>query len=142
MSTKEIEGWVTVLSAIVISWWLWSKTAAAGLPESASGAAWEVLWTIGYVIAFNIAAMIVGVIVVSIAQREEVKDERADERDRLIGGKSHAVAYFVLSIGVLGVLIWQAIGLADNLTPYALFAVSMLAGVASAIAKLVLYRVS
>jgi uncharacterized membrane protein YbjE (DUF340 family) len=142
MSTKEIEAVVTVLSAIVIGVWVWMGVAAKGFAPTASAAAWEMLWAIGYVIAFNIVAMIVGVIVVSIAQREEVKDQRADERDKLINGKSMAVAYFLLAIGVLGVLIWQAVGIDGNLIPYVLFAISMVAGVGSAIAKFTLYRVS
>ena len=142
MSTKQIEAVVMVLGAIVITGWVALKVSGAGFAATASGAAWEMLWAIGYVIAFNIVAMIVGVIAVSIARREEVKDERADERDKLIHGRSMTVAYLVLSVGVLLVLIWQALGLAANLVPYALFGISMLAGVGQAIAKLVLYRVS
>lgn len=141
MSTKQIEAVVMIISAVVISIWVWMK-ASASLPDTMSGAAWEMLWAIGYVIAFNIVAMIVGVIVASIAQGEEVKDERADERDKAIQARSMTVAYLVLSIGVLLVLIWQALGLAPNLVPYALFGISMLAGVGQAVSRLVLYRVS
>jgi predicted membrane protein len=142
MSTKQIEAVVMVLSAIVIAAWVMMDVQGTGLAPNAAAAASDMLWAIGAVIVFNIVAMIVGVILVSIAQREEVKDERADERDQLINGKSNSVAYLLLSLGVLAVLIGQALGVADNLVPYLLFGVSLLAGVGSAIAKLVLYRVS
>jgi hypothetical protein len=142
MSMKEISAVVMVLSAIVISAWVGSDLLANGPAAEMSAAAWEMLWAIGYVIVFNIVATIVGVIVVSIAQRQEVKDEATDERDKLINGKGMAVGYFVMSVGVLGVLVWQALGLAPNWAPYALFGVSMLAGGLYAAVQFVLYRVS
>lgn len=142
MTTKEISAWVMVLSAVVISGWVAWDASANGVAPSLSAAAWKMLWAIGYSIGFNIVAVIVGVIAVSIVQREEVKDERADERDKLINGKAMRNAYFVLSIGVLLVLIWQAFGLQAELGPYALFGISMLAGVTLAVSQIVYYRVS
>ena len=100
------------------------------------------LWAIGYSILFNIVVVIVGVIAVSIVQREAVKDERADERDRLIDGRANTLGYIGLSIGVLVVLILLANGLAGNLVPYWLFGIAMLAGASSSLAKLVLYRLA
>ncbi len=142
MSMKEISAVVMVLSAIVISAWVGNDLLSNGPAGEMSAAAWEMLWAIGYVIVFNIIATIVGVIVVSIAQRQEVKDEATDERDRLINGKGMSAGYFVMSVGVLGVLVWQALGLAPNWVPYALFGVSMLAGGLFAAVQLVLYRMS
>ena len=142
MSVKEISAAASVLGAVVISLWVWWDAANAGVPAEMSGVAWKMLWAIGYVIVFNIIAVIIGTILVSIAQREEVKDERADERDRLIGGRAMTAGYMVMSIGVLGVLIWTATGLAPNLVPYALFGVSMLAGAAHGVFQLVFYRLS
>ena len=142
MSTKEISAAVIVLGAIVFSVWVGSDLLAKGAPAEMSAAAWSMLWAIGYVIVFNIVAVIVGTIVVSIAQREEVKDERADERDKAINGKAMGTAYFVLSIGVLGVLILMATGMQATLVPHALFGISMLAGAAYAVSQLVLYRLS
>ena len=81
-------------------------------------------------------------IAVSIVQREEVKDERADESYRLINGNAMSNSYLVLSIGVLLVLIWQALGLEAVLGPYVLFGISMLAGVTFAVSQIVYYRVS
>jgi hypothetical protein len=142
MSMKELSALVMVLSAIVISWWIGSDLMTNGPAADMPAAAWEMLWAIGYVIVFNIIASIIGAIVLSIAAREEIKDEAADERDRAINGKAMTVGYFIMSVGVLGVLFWQAFGLAPNMVPYALFGVSMLAGAAYAAVQLVLYRVS
>lgn len=142
MSHKEISAWVMVISAFVISGWLAWDVATNGAPATAAEAATDAVWAIGYSIVFNIIAVIIGVIVVSIARREEVRDERADERDKLIEARSMTNAYFVLSISVAGVLVWQALGLEANFAPYALFAAAMLAGVAFALSQIILYRVS
>ena len=142
MTTKEISAWVMVISAIAVSAWIAWDATTNGVAPSLSAAAWKMLWAIGWSIGLNIVAVIIGVIAVSIVQREEVKDERADERDKLINGKAMRNAYFVLSVGVLLVLIWQALGLEAELGPYALFGISMLAGVAFAASQIVYYRIS
>ena len=142
MTTKEISAWVMVISAIAVSAWIAWDATTNGVAPSLSAAAWKMLWAIGWSIGLNIIAVIVGVIAVSIVQREEVKDERADEREKLINGKAMRNAYFVLSVGVLLVLIWQAFGLEAELGPYALFGISMLAGVAFAASQIVYYRIS
>jgi DNA-binding transcriptional ArsR family regulator len=59
-----------------------------------------------------------------------------------LNGKAMGTAYFVLSVGVLGLLIWQALGLDANLVPYLLFAISMLAGLCYAASHIMFYRVS
>ena len=131
-----------VLSAIVISAWVWWDATRGGLPADVSGAAWKMVWAVGYAIVFNIAATIVGHIVFAVATGgRELPDEKADERDRLINGKAMTAAYFVLSIGVLGVVIWQALGLPAELGPYALYGISMLAGVGYAASQIVYYRI-
>jgi len=140
MTMKEISAAVMVLSAIVFSVWVASDLLTKGAPAEVSQAAWNMLWAIGWVIVFNIVAVIIGVIVVSIAQREEVKDERADERDKVINSRAMSTGYFVLSIGIVGVLLLMATGMQANLVPYVLFGISMLAGVAFAVSQLVLYR--
>lgn len=141
MTSKELSAWVMALSAVVISGWV-AWEASRGLPASVSEAAWKVLWAIGASIVLNIIAVIIGTIAVSIARREEMKDERADERDRAINDRSMRNAYFVLSIGLLGVLFWQAFGLDAVLAPYALFGISMLAGLSFAVSQIVYYRIS
>lgn len=141
MTVKEIQSWVMVLGAIVISGWVAWDAVNGGVPASLSEAAWKMLWAVGYVIVFNIFAVIVGVILVSIVRREEVRDEATDERDRLVSSKAMRNGYFVLSIGVVGVLVWQALGLPAELGPYALYGVSMLAGGVFAASQIVYYRI-
>ena len=140
MTHKEINAWVMVLGALVISAWVAVDAISGGVPPSLPEAAWKMVWAIGYVIGFNIVAVIAGVIVVSIVQREAVKDERADERDRLVASNAMRNGYFVLSVGVAGVLVLQALGLPAELGPYALFGISMLAGGVFAASQIVYYR--
>lgn len=143
MTQKELEAWVMVLSAVVISWWLWQDATAGGLPADVPGAAWKVIWAIGYTIVFNIVAIIVGNIVFAIVTGgKTIPDEKTDERDRLINSKAMRNGYFVMSVGVLGVLVWQGLGLAPVFGPYALFGICMLAGAIYAGSQLVYYRIS
>jgi hypothetical protein len=142
MTQKELEAWVMVLSAVVVSGWVAWDMVNGGVPAELSAAAWKMVWAIGYVIGFNIVAVIVGVIVVSIVSREVVRDERADERDQLVISRAMRNGYFVLSIGVGGVMIWQALGLPAELGPYALFGISMLAGGTFAASQIVYYRIN
>ena len=143
MTQRELEAWVMVLGAIVISGWVWWDSSRNGVPGDLSGAAWKMVWAVGYTIVFNIIAMIVGNILFAIVTGgRELADEKADERDRLINSKAMRNGYFVMSIGVLGVLIWQGLGLPPTLGPYALFGICMLAGAIYAASQLVYYRIN
>lgn len=143
MTQKELEAWVMVLSAVVISGWIYWDAMRGGVPADVAAAAWKMVWAIGYVIVFNIAAVIVGHIVFAIVTGgKQITDEKTDERDRLINGKAMRNGYFVLSIGVFGVLIWQGLGLPPELGPYALFGISMLAGGIFAASQVLYYRIS
>ena len=140
MSQKELNAWVMVVSAILVSGWVAVEAMGSGLAATAQAAAWKMLWAIGYTIAFNIVAVIVGTIVVSIVRREEVRDERADERDVLVSGMAMRNGYFVLSVGVGLTLVAWAVGLDVVTIPYVLFGISMLAGGIFAASQIVYYR--
>jgi hypothetical protein len=141
MTQKELEAWVMVLSAIVISGWVAWDATRGGVPAAPSAAAWKMVWAIGYSILLNIIAVIVGHIVFAIfTGGREIPDEKTDERDRLISSKAMRNGYFVLSIGVGGVIVWQALGLPAELVPYALFGISMLAGGSYAASQVFYYR--
>lgn len=143
MTQKELEAWVMVLSTIVISGWVAWDASRGGVPAELSGAAWKMVWAVGYSILFNIVAVIAGHILFAIfTGGRNISDDKTDERDRLINGKAMRNAYFVLSIGVLGVLIWQGLGLPAELGPYALFGISMLAGATYAVSQIVYYRIN
>src|SRR5690606_5455028 len=58
----------------------------------------------------------------------------------LVASKAMRNGYFVLSVGVAAVLLWQALGLPAELGPYALFGISMLAGGIFAASQVVYYR--
>ena len=142
MTQKELEAGVMVLSAIVISGWVWWDTASNGVPAELSAAAWKMVWAVGYSIMFNVIAAIVGHIGYAVLNGgDNISDEKIDERDRLVASRSMRNGYFVLSIGVLGVLIWHGMGLPAEFGPYALFGISMLAGGTFALSQLVYYRI-
>jgi len=142
MTQKELEAWVMVLSAIVISGWVYWDATHGGPPADVSAAAWKMVWAVGYSILFNIVAVIAGHILFAIVTGgREITDEKTDERDRLINGKAMRNGYFVLSLGVLGVLIWQGLGLPAELGPYALFGICMLAGGIYAASQILYYRI-
>jgi hypothetical protein len=143
MTQKELEAGVMVLSTVVISGWVWWDATRGGVPGELSAAAWQMVWAVGYSIVFNIIAVIVGHIAFAIVTGgKEISDEKTDERDRLIDSKAMRNGYFVLSVGVLGVLIWQGLGLPAVLGPYALFGISMLAGSTYALSQLIYYRIN
>ena len=141
MTFKELNAGIMVASAVAVSAWVAFRALSEGVAETVPGAAAEMLWAVGYMVAINIVAVILSAIVGAILQRQELQDERADERDRAVYTRSMAHAYFIVSIGILGVLVALAAGLDAVLAPYALFAISALAGTFFAAAQLVYYRV-
>lgn len=141
MTYKEWNAAVMVASALAISGWVVYGIADGGFAADPIEAARRMLWAVGYVIAFNVVAMILISIAVGIAQREALADEAEDERDRAVNARAMRNGYMTLSIGVLLVLIAQAVGIDAALVPYALFGVSMLAGGIFAASQLVYYRI-
>jgi predicted membrane protein len=143
MTFKELTAAVQLISVAVVIWWVWSQVG--GNPEvttSVPAAATMLLWAIGISVVFNIAAMILGAILVSIAQRAQMKDERADERDRSVNDRSMRNGYLVMSVGALVALLVLAFGNVPPVTAaYALFAAAMLGGAADALSRLVYYRI-
>jgi len=140
MTYKELNAAVMILSGAGIAAWVAFQAATAPAPDLES-VAWRLLYAIGLNIIINIALMIVATILVSIAQRSELKDERADERDRSISDRSLRNGYFAVSIGGLAVIITLAMGQGPIVAAYALFAVLMLGGLIDPVSRLVYYRV-
>lgn len=140
MTYKEMHAGIMVLSAVLVAGWV-AYDFVGGAAATVTEAAANMLWAIGYVIAFNIVGAIVAVIIFSIVRREPLTDEAADERDQLVVSKAMRNGYFVLSVGVLVVLVAQALGLDPALGPYGLFAISILAGGIFAASQLVYYRI-
>ena len=140
MTYKELTALVMILSGVGIATWVAWQAMTAPAPDVVS-VAWRLLYAIGFTILINIALMIIATIVVSIAQRQELMDERADERDRAINDRSMRNSYFALSFGGLGVIVALALGQDPVFTAYALFAVLMIGGLVDPVSRLVYYRI-
>ena len=142
MSFKEWTAVVQLAGVVVITIWLANDLTSGGMGElTVAAVAMRLLWAIGAIIVFNIIALIVVAILVSIARREEFKDEKDDERDRLITAKSSRNAYAVVSVSAACGLVALAFGVDPVIGAYALFGAPMLGGTADAVSRLVYYRI-
>ena len=142
MSFKELTAIIEIAGSAAITAWLLYESANNPLPAGDLQAlAMRLLIAIGLVIVFNIIVTIVGTIIVSIIQREELKDEKADERDQLVAMRGGRNGYVVTSIFAVGALLWLAFGADYAVAAYALFAAPMLGGVTDAVSRLVYYRI-
>ena len=143
MSFKELTAWVQIIGAVVIGGWLINDAFNGGITSAMplSAIAMKLLWAIGAVIVFNIVGIIIAAILVSIAQGAEIKDEKADERDRSISTRSERNGYVVTSIAAALTLGAVAFGAEPMTAVVALFVAPMVGGVVSAGSQLVYYRV-
>lgn len=141
MAFKEWTALVQIAGVILIGGWVVLDALAGGAAQPLAAVAMKLVLTIGAVILFNIVAIIVVTILVSIAQRAELKDERADERDRLVATLSSRNGYIVTSIAAALALVAVAFGADPVLAIYALFAAPMLGGATDAVSQLVYYRI-
>jgi hypothetical protein len=143
MTFKEVTAAVQLLSVLVVAAWVWSQVG--GNPEvtaSMAAAATMLVWAIAISIVFNIVAIIVFAIVGSIIQGREMKDEAADERDRVVIDRSSRNGYIVMSIAAaLALLLLAFANVAPVFAVYALFVAAMLGGAADAASRLVYYRI-
>ena len=140
MTYKDLNAGVMILCGAGVAAWVVWQAVTAPAPDLES-VAWRLLYAIGLNILINIVLMILATIVVSVARREELKDERADERDRAITDKSLRNSYFAVSIGGLAVIIALAMGQGPIVAAYLLFAGLMIGGLIDPISRLVYYRI-
>lgn len=140
MSFKEWEAVVNIIAAIVIGAWVIFEALINPAPTVAA-AAIRLLWAILFGVLFTIAAMITMSILVSMARREEFKDEKADERDKLVGLRAMRNGYVVASIAGVASLFYLAFGSNAAEAAYALFFGLMLAGVVDSASRLLYYRI-
>ena len=143
MSFKELTAWVQIIGAVVIGGWLVNDAINGGFASTVplSAVAMKLLWAIGAVIVFNIVGIIIATILVSIAQGAELKDEKADERDRSISDQSNRNGYVVTSLFAALALGAVAFGAEPIVAVVALFVAPMVGGVVSAGSQLFYYRV-
>jgi small-conductance mechanosensitive channel len=140
MSFKEWESVVNIIAALVIGAWVIFE-ALTNPPASIAVVASRLLWAILFGVLFTIAAMIAMSILVSIARREQFRDEKADERDRLVSLRAMRNGYVIASIAGIACLFTLAFGTNPAEAAYVLFGGLLLAGLVDAASRLVYYRI-
>ncbi|WP_439602190.1 hypothetical protein [Devosia sp.] len=140
MSFKEWEAVVNIIAALAIGAWVIFE-ALTNPPVTVEAVAGRLLWAILFGVLFTIAAMIVMSILVSIARREEFKDEKADERDKLVALRAMRNGYIVASVAGIASLLTLAFSADPARAAYVLFGGLMLAGIIDAGSRLVYYRI-
>ncbi|MBB4051628.1 Cu/Ag efflux pump CusA [Devosia subaequoris] len=140
MTSKEMMAWVQLLGVVVVCGWLAWDALNGGAVGTTAAIAQKLLWAVGAMVGFNIVGAIIGTILVSIAQREELKDEPADERDHAVAARSLRNSGIVTSIVAALALIPLALGVDANLAIYALFVAPVIGGTINAASELYYYR--
>jgi Cu/Ag efflux pump CusA len=140
MTSKEMMAWVQLLGVVVIGGWLGWDAVTGGAAGTIAEIAQKLLWAVGAMVGFNIVGAIIGTILVSIAQREELKDEPADERDHAVAARSLRNSGIATSIVAALALIPLAFGADANWAVYALFVAPVIGGTINAASELYYYR--
>ena len=140
MTSKEMMAWVQLLGVAVVGGWLAWDALNGGTVGTTAEIAQKLLWAVGAMVGFNIVGAIIGTILVSIAQREELKDEPADERDHAVAARSLRNSGIATSIVAALALIPLALGVDANLAIYALFVAPVIGGTINAASELYYYR--
>lgn len=140
MSFKEMMAGVQVVGVVVIGLWLAWDVANGGAVAGSADVAIKLLWAVGALIVFNIVGTIIATIMISIAQRAELRDEPADERDVEIEAKSLKNAGIATSVAAALALVPLAFGMDANFAIYALFIAPVIGGAVNALFQLYYYR--
>ena len=142
MTMKELVAWVAMIVQVMIAIWVFWALPGGLPPEvTPADAAMRVLWGVGAMIVLIVVLTIIAAIGVSIAQREEISDDRTDERDRSIAARSARNAHVASSLGMIATVIAIAMGLPLPLAVFMLFGAMLAGGVTDSISQLVYYRI-
>ena len=142
MSFKEWTAVGQLIGQVLIVGWLVLDAMGGGVAGlGITDIAVRLCWAIVAMIGLNIALTILAVIVGSIVAGEELKDEKADERDISINARSGRNSGYVTSSAAGLSLLALALGADPILAVYALFAAPMLGGTTESISLLVYYRI-
>jgi hypothetical protein len=126
---------------IIVGWLVWDALGGRAAGLGITDVAVRLCWAIVAMIGLNILLTILAVIVGSIVAGEELKDEKADERDMSIDARSGRNAGYVTS-GAAGLsLLALALGADPIFAVYALFAAPALGGATDSVSRLIYYRV-
>lgn len=140
MTFKEMMAGVQVLGVVLVGGWLIWDGVNGGTTGTTAEIAIKLLWAVGAMIAFNVVGTVVGTILVSIVQRQELRDEPADERDHAVAARSLRNSGIATSILAALALIPLALGVDVNLAVYALFVAPVVGGTINALSELYYYR--
>ena len=139
---EALAGLITSLIVIGLLLWQLSGQQAAGAfdgPDALKLWARSVLVLIGWSIGIAILVAIASAILHSLVTGEK-SDDRRDERDRDIDRRALIWAWYLLSFGLLGVIIALAFGDTALSAMNAVLALCVLSEAFRDAAKLVLYR--
>ncbi|NHB75162.1 hypothetical protein [Rhodobacter calidifons] len=139
---EALSGLITSLIVIGLFLWRLSGQHAAGVfegPEALKLWARSVLVLIGWSIGIAIAVTVVFAILHNILTGEKL-DDRRDERDRDIDRRALIWAWYLLSFGLLGIIISLAFGQTAFLAMNMVLALCILSETFKDAMKLVLYR--
>jgi hypothetical protein len=142
MTYKEWNAAISLTGSVLVGVWLVRDLVGADRGAiDASDVAIRLLWAIVFMVVFNIVALIALSILGAATRNDVLKDERSDERDRVVTARSLRNAYFVASIGGAGTLLLVALGGTPVAAVYVLFSALLLAGATDAVSRLLYYRV-
>ncbi len=139
---EALSGLVTSLIVICLFLWRLSGQHAAGVfegPEALKLWARAVLVLIGWSIGIAIAVAIAFAVLHNILTGEK-PDDRRDERDRDIDRRALIWAWYLLSFGLLGIIVSLAFGQTAFLAMNMVLALCILSEAFKDAMKLVLYR--
>jgi uncharacterized membrane protein YwzB len=139
---EALTGLITTLIVLALVFWRLSGQQAEGLfdgPEALQAWARSVLLLIAISIGIAIAVTVVFHIGYTIATGEQT-DDRRDERDYLIERRALTWAWYLLSFGILGVIIDLALGASAFRAMNLILGLCLVSEMFKDSAKLVLYR--
>lgn len=139
---EALSGLVTSLIVIVLFLWQLSGQTAAGAfdgPEGLRLWARSVLVLIGWSIGIAIAVAILSAVLHGILTGEK-PDDRRDERDRDIDRRALTWAWYLLSFGLLGIIVGLALGDTAVKAMNTVLALCLLSEAFRDAAKVMLYR--
>lgn len=140
---EALSGLITTLLVVVLFAVRLSGQAAEGAfdgPDAVQVWARSVLVLVGLSILLAIGVTVVQAIVLRLVTGEPPEDGPKDERDRAIDLRALRVVFYILSFGILGIVVALALGVPVFTALNLLLALTALTEMTKDALKLVLYR--
>ncbi len=138
MSFREKIAWASFVTT-VLAWGAWFAVVIVRLDQG-GGHDPSLFWLF---IAATVAQVVLMAAVAAVSAMMAPADARAavDERDRAVGQRASAVAYFVVLVGIAGIVVWLHLGLHGVGTIFALIGLFILGEAVRFGAKAIGYRI-